>query len=138
MPTGLPPSMSDGLTKMLSEIATLELAPDADPEFIGNIRGLLTSKIREIQSTDLGNQASTMMPPPSPTPQGADLAGNIQMPPPADPMAAGMPGMPGGGMPPPPGGGGVMGAGAPGPGRGFSPRPAPPNIDGLRRLLNPE
>ena len=143
--------MADGLTSILSSLATLELAPDADPEFLGNLRSMLTSKWRETQASQLGDQAAAMSPS-SPTPAGVGLDGNIAVG--GDPAGmAGPPGLdlPGMGGPPPgpmdgmpgsagPMGGpmpGAMGAGAPGPGRGFSPRPAPPDIDGLRRLLNP-
>lgn len=122
---------------MLSTLDSLDVSPDADPEFLSNLRAMLVTKIRETNAADLQSQAdsigggSPMSNPTGPSAMGADLAGGLAPPPMSDPAAMAGAGGGMGGM-----GGGVMGAGAPGPGRGVSPRPAPPDADSLRRILN--
>lgn len=139
MATGTPATMTDGLTAILGNIASLELAPDSDPEFLSNLRSMIATKIRETQAADLASQAGALAPAPSsagagPAPEamGADLAGGLPPLPEQTLLPGGAIGMnPTPGAPP-----GAMGAGAPGPGRGVSPAPPMPDPDSLRRILN--
>lgn len=128
-----PSSMVEGLSAILTSLAPLDAAPDADADFLNNIRSMIASKIRETTASDLQSQADRMLPNPTgPAAMGADLGGNLA-PPPMMPMpGGGGMGMSGHGGPP----SGAMGAGAPGPGRGISPAPPMPNPDELRRVLN--
>lgn len=129
--------MSEGLTGVLNSLAALDLAPDADGEFLSNLRAMIATKVRESAAGDLASQADAMSPS-TPTPAGGvDMLGNM-----IGAQSSSAPGgtMPGGAMPsgPMPSGPmpGAMGAGAPGPGRGVSPRPQMPDVDGLRRMLS--
>lgn len=136
MPASTPSTMAEGLSAILTSLAPLDAAPDADADFLNNIRSMIASKIRETAAADLQSQAGRMLPSPTgPSAMGADMAGNLSTPP-MSPTPGGMGmGMSAGPMPggPPPG---AMGAGAPGPGRGISPAPPMPNPDELRRILN--
>lgn len=129
--------MVDGLSAILTSLAPLDAAPDADPDFLNNIRSMIASKIRETTASDLKSQADRMLPSPTgPAAMGADIGGNLSSPPMMPMPGGGGMGMSGPGGPPmgpPPG---AMGAGAPGPGRGISPAPPMPNPDELRRILN--
>lgn len=123
--------MVDGLSAILTSLAPLDAAPDADSDFLNNLRSLIATKIKETTAADLQSQASMMAPTTGPSAAGADLAGNIG-PPPMAPTPGGMGmGMNAAGPMP-----GAMGAGAPGPGRGTNPAPPMPNPDELRRVLN--
>lgn len=133
MPANAPSSMVEGLQAILTSLAPLDAAPDADPEFLSNLRSMVASKIRETSAADPQTQASALMPDPTgPSAMGAGPGGQIG-PPPMVPtpgaMGMGMNATPG----PAPG---AMGAGAPGPGRGVTPGPAMPDPDSLRRILN--
>lgn len=132
--------MSEALTGVLTQLAAADLAPDADGEFLSNLRALIATKVREASAGDLASQADKMAPsPPEGIAGGVDMMGNLLGAQSSSAPGGTVPGgampsgpMPGGMMPPP----GVMGAGAPGPGRGVSPRPQIPDVDGLRRTLN--
>jgi len=111
-------SMSEGLIPLLTSIAELKLAVDADIGFLNDLESQISTKVREAQAAELAGQASAIAP--TPTGGGADMLGNIVagMAPGPNPMGAMGP------MPAPPGG---MGGGMP---------PAPPNADELRRTLS--
>jgi hypothetical protein len=113
--------MSEGLIPLLTTIAELKLAVDADIGFLNDLEAQIATKVREAQAAELAGQASAIAP--TPTGGGADLLGNIVpgMAPGPNPMGAMGPMPAPGGMP------GGMGGGMP---------PAPPNADELRRTLS--
>lgn len=129
--------MADGLTGVLNSLAALDLAPDADAEFLSNLRAMIATKVRESAAGDLASQADALNPTtPNKPAGGVNMFGDM-LSGGGPSMSSSAPGgtMPGGAMPagPMPG---AMGMGAPGPGRGISPRPQPPAPDDLRRLLD--
>lgn len=115
-------TMADGLVALITSIAQMKVAPDADIAFLNDLEAQIATKVRETQAADLASQAGQIAPGAMPAGGGADMLGNITpgMAPGPNPMGAmGMPPMPGGGMP--------MAGGMP---------PAAPNTDELRRTLN--
>lgn len=104
-----PDTMADGLRKVLSQVAQLKLAPDANPDVLQAIEHIIVESMKQVagQAAGGGGQPQPQM--------GGDMGG------------MGM-----GGMPPvdptqisPGGGGGMAGLAVP-----------PPNMDELRRVLS--
>jgi hypothetical protein len=126
-------TFSEGLQKLLQEIAGLHVLPDADMEFLAQLQQMVVGKMREPidQQTSQGLSQVPGNPGMMPPPMGGGM-------PPmgAGPMSGGMPpgggmdamlGMAGGGTPP----GGGMGPGIP----GLRQESAAPSADALQRLL---
>jgi hypothetical protein len=112
-------TMADGLMTMLTTIASMKVAPDADPELLANLESMIVTGIQTAEAGKLEGQMKAMAPGGGGPAAGANLMGMLGGGggPPAPP--APMP-MPGGG------------AGATNP----MGRMAPPNPDELRRTLS--
>lgn len=113
-------SMNEGLRKLLSQIAQLKVAPDADMDLLGGLEGMIVQYMQQVANQAAGGGGGAQGVPGGGMggPSGGGMGG--------DPMAA-MAGM--GGAPPTsiaPGGGGGMAGLAVG----------PPNMDELRRVLS--
>jgi hypothetical protein len=116
-------NMSEGLKKLLRQVADLMVLPDADLQFLTSLQGTITEYIRA-QSSALAQAASGNSDPTAQMQAGgmAGLSGGG-----GDPLAAMMSGMMGGG-------GGSMGAPPGGGNMGLNPGPVA--ADDLRRILS--
>jgi len=112
MPAGQIGTMADGLMQILTTLAGMKVAPDADPDLLANLESIIVTGIQNAEAGKLGEQMSAMSPGGSSAPAMGSGMG-MGPPPPS------MPSMPG------------MGGGATNP-----TRPAPPNPDELRRIMS--
>lgn len=125
-------SMADGLMGMLTGIAGMKVAPDADPELLANLESLIVTGIQTARAGELEGQMKAMAPGGS-SAAGSNLAGMLG----AGGGAGAGPPMGGPPMPPPP-----MPAPPPMPGGGagatnpMGRMGAAPNPDELRRIMS--
>ena len=121
-------SMADGLMAMLTSLAGMKVAPDADPELLANLESMIVTGIQTAEAGKLEGQMKAMAPGGGGPAAGANLAGMLGG---GGPGMGGPPApMPGPPMPPPMPGGG---AGATNP---MGRMGAAPNPDELRRIMS--